>query len=88
MKSNSEEEEEEEEELEFYDLSALYIDYSSHYIHTLIVHRGKKGETEFGYRETWNSTTANPIHWTNSLHPHPMDDDGIGNRTRVFPLKV
>ena len=35
-----------------------YIGYSSHYIHTRIVHRGKEGEREIGYRETWNSTTA------------------------------
>ena len=62
-----------------------YIGYSSHYIHTFIVHKGKKGGTEFGYRATWNSTTATlvllrawsrvPIHGTDILHPHPMDDD-------------
>ena len=44
--------EEEEVELEH------YIGYSSHFIHTCIVHSGKKGETEIGYKETWNSTTA------------------------------
>ena len=44
------------------------------------MHRGKKGETEFGYRETWNSTTATlvllrtrgtaPIHGIAILRPH------------------
>jgi len=45
------------------------------------VYRGKKGETEFGYRETWNSTTATlillrarsaaPIHGIDILRAHP-----------------
>ena len=49
---------EEEEKLEFYDLSALYRLFRSLYSHIYRAYRGKKGETEFGYRETWNSTTA------------------------------
>ena len=59
------------------------IGYSSHYIHTFIMHRGKRGETEIGYRETWDSTTATlvllrdrgttPIHGTDMLRPQ-MDD--------------
>ena len=40
--------------MEFYDLSALSMLFKSLYSHI----RGKKGETEIGYRETWNSTTA------------------------------
>ena len=61
------------------------IGHSSHYIHTVIVYRGKKGKTEIGYRETWNSTTSTlvllrargtaPIYETDILRPHPMDDD-------------
>ena len=49
------------------------------------MYRGKKGETEFGYRETWNYTTATlvilparstaPIHGIAILRPHPSDDD-------------
>ena len=72
----------EEEELEFYDLSALV----KVIICTFSMHRGKKGETEFRYRETWNSTTAvlvllrargkAPIHGIAILRPHPSDDDG------------
>ena len=62
-----------------------YKVYSSHYIHTLIVHRGKKEETEMKYREIWISTQAtlirlralitDPIHGTNNLHHHQIDDD-------------
>ena len=62
-----------------------YIGYSSHYIHTFIMHREKKRETEIGYRDTWNSTTATlvllrarskgPIHGIAILRPHPSDDD-------------
>ena len=62
-----------------------YIGYSSHYIHTCIMHRGKKRETEIGYRETWNSNQPQspwglyvpgaPIHGTDIVRPHPMDDD-------------
>ena len=68
-------EEEEEEELEF----------SSHYINTFSIYRGRKGETDIGYRHTWNSTTATlilvrarrtaPIHRIAILRPHPSDDD-------------
>jgi len=49
------------------------------------MYRGEKGETEFGYRETWNSTTATlvllrdrstaPIHGIAILRPHPTDND-------------
>ena len=62
-----------------------YIGYSSHYIHTFRMYRGKKGETEIGYRKTWNSTTVTlvnlrarstaPIHGIAILRPHPSDDD-------------
>ena len=52
---NEEEEEEEEEELKFYDLSALYRLFKSLYSHIYHAYRGKKGETEFGYRETWHT---------------------------------
>ena len=68
------------EELQSYDLSAL----KSLYSHIYRVYRGKKGETEFGYSETWNSTTATlvllhawskaPIHGTDILCPHPMEE--------------
>ena len=78
-------------ELEFYDLSALYIVYSSHYIHTFRMYRGKKEETKIGYRETWNSTTATlvllrarstaPIHGIAMLRPHPKD-----KARKVVPL--
>ena len=61
-----------------------YLGYSSHYIHTCIVHRGKKGETEIGYRDTWNSTTATlvllsarstaPIHGSDILRPMDYDE--------------
>ena len=44
--------------MELFDLSALYRLFKSLYAHIYRVYRGKKGETEFGYRETWNSTTA------------------------------
>ena len=44
--------------MEFYDLSALYRLFKSLYSHIYRAYRGKKGETVFGYRETWNSTTA------------------------------
>ena len=66
-------EEEEETELTFYSLSALYWLLKSLYSHIYRAYRGKKGETEIGYRETWNSTTVTlvllcvrstaPIHW-------------------------
>ena len=52
------EEEEEEEELEFYVLSARYRIFKSLSSHMYRAYRGKKGETEFGYRETGNSTRA------------------------------
>ena len=67
-----EREREREEELEFSTFQP-YLGYSNHYIHTCIVHGGKKGETEMGYRETWNSTfhpvflrsrSTAPIHGT------------------------
>ena len=78
-------EEEEEEELELYDLSSLYRLFKSLHSHIYRAYRGKKEETEIGYRDTWNSTTATMvllrarstalIHGTNILHPHPVDDD-------------
>ena len=58
-----------------------YIGYSSHFIHTFSMYRENKGETEVGYRETWNSTTVTrarstaPIHEIAILRPHPSDDD-------------
>ena len=52
------EEEEKEEELEFFDLSALYRLFKLLYSHRYRAYRGNKGETEIGYRETWNSTTV------------------------------
>ena len=71
--------------MEFYDLSALYRLFKSLYSHIYRAYRGNKGETEFGYRETWNSTTATPvllrsrstapIHGIAILRPHPSDDD-------------
>jgi len=54
----SDDKEEEEEELEFRDLSALYRLFKSLYSHIYRAYRGKKGETEIGYRKTWNSTTV------------------------------
>ena len=50
----------EEEELECYDLSALYrlFKYMCNYIYTFSMYKGKKGETEIGYRGTSNSTTV------------------------------
>ena len=56
------------------------------YIHRHSYHanRGRKGETEIGYRDIWNSTTATlvllpvrsktPIHRTDILRPHLMDE--------------
>ena len=83
---------EEEEELEFYDLSALYRLFESLYIHIFSMYRRKKGETEIGYRETWNSTTATlvllrarstaPIHRIAILRPHPSDDDEYDGYTQ------
>ena len=48
----------EEKDLEFNNFSALYRLLKSLYLHIYRAYRGKKGETGFGYRETWNSTTA------------------------------
>ena len=72
---------EEEEELEFYDLSILYRLFKSFYLHSYRAYSGKKGETEIGYRDTWNTTTVTlvlfrarskaPIHGTDMLRPHP-----------------
>ena len=72
-------------ESELYDLSALYRLFKSLYSHIYRAYRGQKGETEFGYRETWHSTTATlvlvrawstaPIHGIALLRPHPSDDD-------------
>ena len=49
------------------------------------MHRGKERETEIGYRETWNSTTATlvllrglstvPILGIDILRPRSTDDD-------------
>ena len=74
---------EEEEELEFYDFSALYWLFKSFYSHIDRAYKGTKGETEFGYRETWNSTTATlvllralrtaPIHGIAILRAHLTD---------------
>ena len=62
-----------------------YIGYSSHYIHTFSMYRGKKGKTEIGYRDTWNSTTVTHvllcarstalIHGIAILLPHSSNDD-------------
>ena len=63
-----------------------YIGYSSHYVHTFSMYRGKKGETELGYRETCSSTTATlvllnarstaPIHGVTIVRLHsPVDDE-------------
>ena len=72
-------------ELELYDISALYRLFKSLYSHIYCAFRVKKGETKFGYRETWNSTTATlvllrarstaPIHGIAILRPFPSDDD-------------
>ena len=74
-----------EEELQFYDLSALHVYRLFKSLYSHIVHIRKKGYTEIGYRETWNSTTATlvllrvlskaPIHGINILRPHPTDID-------------
>ena len=84
---------EEEEEQEFYDLSALYRLFKSSYSHIYRAYRGKKGETEIGYRDTWNSTTATlvllrarstaPIHRSDILRPHPMDNDEYDGYTCI-----
>ena len=74
-----------EEEL-FYDLSALHVYrlFKSLYSHIYRAYMGQKAETEFGYREAWNTTTATlvrlrdritaPIHGTDILRPHPTDE--------------
>ena len=48
-------------ELELYDLSALFMLFKSLYSHMYRAYGGKKGETEIGYRETWNSTIASLV---------------------------
>ena len=35
-----------------------YLSHYIHYIHTFIVHTKEREESGFGYRDTWNSTTA------------------------------
>ena len=62
-----------------------YIGFSSHYIHTFIVHTEERKERQNSDRETWNSAkvtlvllrarSTSPIHGADSLRPHPSDDD-------------
>ena len=70
--------------MECYDVSALYRLFKSLYSHIYQAYRGKKGETEFGYIETWNYIITTlvlllargtaPIHGTNVLRPQPTDE--------------
>ena len=69
--------------------STIYRLFKSLYSSTHRAYREKKGETEFGYRDTWNSTTATlvllrarsmaPIHGIAILRPNPTDDDEPGS---------
>ena len=82
----------EEEKLELYDHSAIYKLFKSLYSHIYHSYRGKKGETEIGYRETCNSTTVTlvlvrarskpPIHGTDILRPNPTDAARRTHRTQ------
>ena len=79
--------------MELHDLSALYRLFTSHHIHTCSMYRGKKGEAEIGYRETWNSTTVTlvllraritaPIHRIAILRPNPSDDNHYDGYTCI-----